>query len=167
MELWDILDNNGNITGKITSGSDLKNGENHLIIYVYIFNSKNELLIQRRSELKKKIPNIWETVCGSVIAGETSREAVIRETQEEIGIHLIADNLQLIKRIKNKNCFIDIWVTKQDIKLEECSLKEDEVTEIKYFPLHKALDILFYKNPKQELDFEIAHTLKNIADMQK
>jgi len=43
MEIWDILDKNGNMTGKtITRGDNLRDGEYHLIVHIWIINGKGE-----------------------------------------------------------------------------------------------------------------------------
>lgn len=59
----------------------------HRVVHVLVFNSKEELLLQKRSMNKDVAPGKWDTsVGGHVNPGETLNEAVRREMKEEIGI---------------------------------------------------------------------------------
>lgn len=62
MELWDILDGEGNKTGKtIERGKRMGQDEYHLLVQVWIKNSNGEFLITKRSPNKKLFPNMWAT----------------------------------------------------------------------------------------------------------
>ena len=51
MEIWDILDENGNKTGRtIIRGEKLEVDEYHLVVHIWIINSNGEILIQKRPE---------------------------------------------------------------------------------------------------------------------
>ena len=79
MELWDILDERGNKTGRIVErGTILKQGEYRLIIDAWIINDKNEFLISKRIPTKQPDPNMWNPVCGSAISGEESVSVFLR-----------------------------------------------------------------------------------------
>lgn len=45
---------------------------------------QGRLLLQRRDVASRRFPGLWEFPGGKVEAGETPREAVLRELQEEI-----------------------------------------------------------------------------------
>ena len=75
MELWEVLDDNGNATGEIMEKYDQKvfdRGFYHLGADVWIINSDNKILIQKRAKQKKLEPNVWAMTGGSVILGENS-----------------------------------------------------------------------------------------------
>ena len=66
IEYWDIYDENRNKTGRIyRRGDEMQSGDYHLVIHVCIFNSKNELLIQRRHPDKIGWPGIWDISAAS------------------------------------------------------------------------------------------------------
>lgn len=53
----------------------------------FLFNAKKEVLLTRRSHLKKTFPGIWtNTVCGHPGFGEQTKNAVIRRLREELQI---------------------------------------------------------------------------------
>jgi isopentenyl-diphosphate delta-isomerase type 1 len=59
----------------------------HRAIHVLVFNSKGDLLLQKRSLGKKTYPGRWTSSCsGHVSRGESYEEAARRELREEIGI---------------------------------------------------------------------------------
>lgn len=134
MELWDVLDDKGNLTGRtIERGKKLNDGEYHLVVNIWIKDSNNRYLIQKRAESLKLLPGIWASTGGSAISGETSREAAVREAKEEIGLDIEKYTLMQIARIKRKNAFHDIWLVKADVHIDELRLQEEEVSDVKYF----------------------------------
>lgn len=133
MELWDLLDENGNNTGKTHERSEnLPKGMYHLGVDIWIMNSDDELLIQKRSLQKMVNPGLWAMTCGSVLAGETSKEAAKRETMEELGIEVEESKLEFINRFKTNIAFIDTYILKQDIKIEKINIQVEELTEVKW-----------------------------------
>lgn len=74
------------------TGSDTKenchagNGILHRAITIFIFNDQNEILLTKRSALKKLWPNFWDTSCSTHLRpGETNEQAGEKRLSEEIG----------------------------------------------------------------------------------
>lgn len=132
-ELWDILDGEGNPTGRtIERGKPLQAGEYMLAVHIYIVNSKGEYLMQKRSSTKEVLPGVWDTTGGAVTAGEDSRLGALREVEEEIGIKLALDELEYTARIQREQSFVDIWFLKKDFDAKACILQEEEVEAVKW-----------------------------------
>ena len=77
-EYWDILDADGEKTGKRVKRErfgTLGVGQYHLVAHVWITNSSGEFLIQKRSRNKQPMPGEWAATSGSVKSGEDSRTA--------------------------------------------------------------------------------------------
>ena len=86
MEYWDLYDANRRKLNKTTTrGSMLNDNEFHLVVNVWIKNKNNEFLISRRAESKPH-PLMWETTGGSVLLGEESVDAAVREAKEELNV---------------------------------------------------------------------------------
>lgn len=87
-EYFDIINSNGKIIGKATR--EECHGNNslaHRVVHVLVFNSSEELFLQKRSMDKYIQPGKWDTsVGGHLNLGETFEEAVHREMKEELGI---------------------------------------------------------------------------------
>ena len=131
-EIWDILDENGNYTGNIMKKGLVPKGFYHLGADIWIINSENKILIQKRSPQKKNSPNLWAMTGGSVIKGETSLQTIERETKEELGISLNMKDIQLIKQYKTGTVWLDVYLIKQDVDLNDVVMQEEEVCKVKW-----------------------------------
>jgi len=133
MEKWDLYNENGEKLGRtIFRGEELKIGEYHLAVHIWILNDENKFLIQKRAATKKKFPNMWSMTGGAVLSGETSENACIREVFEELGIRLNFKNLNKLGIIKRKNCLVDVWVAYKNCDIENLILQDEEVSEAKW-----------------------------------
>ena len=131
-EIWDILDEKGNKTGRIMKKGLVPQGFYHQGADVWIVNSKNEILIQKRSPQKRNSPNVWAMTGGSVIRGETRLQTIERETKEELGISLNMKEIKLVKQYKTGTVWLDTYLIKQDIDLKDIIMQEEEVCEVKW-----------------------------------
>lgn len=75
---------------------------------------------------------MWEFFGGGVLAGETTKQAAVREISEELGVIIDESELELLEVFKNGNYFMDIYVVRKDIDLEGITLQPDEVVDAKY-----------------------------------
>lgn len=138
-ELVDVYDKNRNITGKIISRRDisiLKNDEYIITVHCFIINSSNQILLTQRS-FNKNRGGKWEETHRGLRTGEKSVEGIKRELQEEIGINVQANDLKLIKILKRKNKFRDIYILKKDIPLYSLKYNDCEVMNCKYVSLNE------------------------------
>ena len=84
MELWDILDKEGNPTGRRHKrGTTLGKDEYHLTVYVWIRNDKGEYLISKRAP-NKTSSNLWECTGGNAIAGQDSLTTALKEVKKRV-----------------------------------------------------------------------------------
>ncbi|MBR3969146.1 MAG: NUDIX domain-containing protein [Clostridia bacterium] len=134
MEKWDILNADGAPTGKTTvrGHCNLKPGEYHLVVHIWVVSSHGEFLIQRRSETKKLMPGEWAATGGAAISGENSYTAANRELYEELGIPSNKQTLKKLARIKRRNSLLDIWFVNTDINANNLRLQKDEVAEARW-----------------------------------
>ncbi|MGE7952008.1 NUDIX hydrolase [Lysinibacillus xylanilyticus] len=134
MEVWDVYDKNRSKTNKShVRGAKLADGDYHIVVHVWIRNNKGEILLTKRHK-DKSFPNLWECPGGSILAGESSLDGVIREVKEEIGINLSRSNGKMIKSERRDayNDFYDVWLFDQSFEIPETVLQEDEVSDIKW-----------------------------------
>lgn len=146
MELLDVLDENGNYTGKVEERKNVHfNGLWHIHVGVWIMNKKGELLFQQRSMEKKVNPGKWTRTGGHVDSGETPLNAVQRETYEEIGVKIPLDKFELLNINKEEVYNTDFQITNRhfvysyfalvDYKLEDYTMQLEEVGNLKYITI--------------------------------
>ena len=162
-EYLELYDENRNKTGKIVERGDFKlePGEYFLVTEALLINSNNEILISKRSEEKKLYPGMWEVNGGGCRVGETSKEALVREMSEELGIKLDINKIYSLKTVRNERRFKDIWTYRLDIDISDLRFTDNEVTEAKWVTYEEFLkmkneDILVDTSNITKEDYEKA-----------
>lgn len=131
-EYWDVYDKNRVFQNRtIRRGEPFKDGEYYVSCEVWIVNSKGEMLVTQRNP-NKKAGGLWEFVGGGVHAGETTAQAAVREVKEEVGITLTPDELSLLHFYKHRNYFMDIYLVRKDINVENIVLDSNEAVDAKW-----------------------------------
>ncbi len=141
--LIDVLSSSGIRTGEILSRKEVHRlGKYHRVIHLYLFNSKNEILLQKRSLMLDNYPGFFSiSVLGHVNAGEFSSATVKREVEEELGIdvsQLKFDFLfsffqeAILSETYIDRQFIDVYVTHAKIDPNFIKFDRSEVSEIKF-----------------------------------
>ena len=143
-EYTDLYDENKNLTGEKLfreKGTKLivPKGRYSVVVLVFIENSKGEFLFQMTSKRKK---NVWATTGGHVKSGQTSKEAIIEEIKEELGIDINEDEVKLFKTYKYDDAFKDVFYIKKDIDINSLTYEKDEVEYVKYLTKDEILDLI-------------------------
>ena len=159
MEILDILDEQGNITGKTEERAIVhEKGLWHTHVGIWLMNQKGELLFQKRAETKKVNPNKWTRTGGHVDSGETPLHAIQRETEEEIGVKIPLDEIELIDikkeeinipdtEIINRH-FVYNYFAKVDYELKDYTIDTEEVSDIKYITIEEIKKAIENKDEK-------------------
>ncbi len=146
MEYFDVLNEQGQKTGEIVERSEAhRKGICHRVVQVWIVNSQNELLLQKRSKTKDWMPDMWHvSMGGHMESGEDGLAAIVREFEEELQFDIRAhiDELKFLHTFKEvsvtqngafiDNEFYDVYLFKCDVDLGALKLQEDEVQAVRY-----------------------------------
>ena len=126
--------------------------------HVWIMNSKGELLIQKRSKEKRLYPNLWSITSGGTDFEELTLDTAYREVKEELGIEL-----ELMMSYKRNHDFVDVYLARKDIKLEEITMQKEEVTEVKWVSKEELENLIKEKQTPQSIQiyFEFLKSLIN------
>lgn len=105
----------------------------------FVFNSKGELLLTRRSAKKKTWPLVWtNTCCGHPALDEKTIDAVRRRLKDELGLRIdevyeiLPDYRYKVAKdsvVENELCPVFIAFTDQ-----QPQLNKDEVEEVRWMP---------------------------------
>lgn len=145
-ELVDILDSDGNYTGRTEMKSVAhKNGLFHPTIHVWLYTGDGRLLIQKRGRDKKSFPLLWDvSVAGHIGAGEDIIESALREVEEEIGLALPPGALAKIGVFKSQKDhsesfrdyeFHHSFIALLNIPFDELKKQDSEVEELALIPI--------------------------------
>ena len=137
-EIWDLYDENRELLGRDhVRGEQLPIDGYHIVVHVWIRNSKGEYLISQRSANRTAFPLVWECVDGSVLNGEDSLQGALREVKEEVGVDLLPEKGQVIlsdiKKIefgKVVNKIVDVWLFEYDGEVDLANATTDEVAQV-------------------------------------
>ena len=131
-EYFDVCTIDRDYLGKTAPrGIDLPNGEYHVVVMGVITNQEGKLLLARRSASKIGAPGKWECSAGSVLAGETSAAAIVREIREELGLELSSGPGPVAWFIEGDAIF-DVWGFTTGMRIGDLTLDSAEVDEAKF-----------------------------------
>jgi len=145
-EYIDILTEEGKLSGEVKLKSEAHRlGLWHESVQVWVINSKQQVLLQKRAYSKDSYPGLWDiSVAGHLSAGDTVIQAALREIHEEIGLSLVASQLCFFKRIKKnkipKKGFLDnefntLFGVKLEVDILRLTLQKEEVEEVKWLSI--------------------------------
>jgi isopentenyldiphosphate isomerase len=133
-DLIDVLDSRGLRTGEILPRA----------VHVYLWNAKNEVLLQKRAASVDNYPNVFSiSVLGHVNAGERSAATAKREVEEELGIEAAGLRFEfmfsyyseavLSERYHDRQ-FNDVYLLRLDVYPKLIKFDTREVADVKFVP---------------------------------
>jgi len=144
-ELIDIVDQAGNPLGFSRPRDEVhKTGLWHKTVHIWVLNSKQQLLLQKRAATKESFPGLWDiSAAGHISAGDTSVSAACRELLEEIGVCATQQELIYVCTIRGiyedpSRPFIDhelsdVFLVRKEIPIDKKTMLSEEVDDIQYF----------------------------------
>lgn len=165
MELLKVLDKNGNETGQVLDRELIHSrGLWHREVAVWIFNSKGDVFLERRSKNKKMCPNTLALCAGHVEFKDDSLTTAKKELFEEVGLNLDKKDIKYLitekkERIFGENLinrmFNDVYYVIVDKDISEFKIQEEELSEIMW------INFLELKNMISNNEDEFDGTLVN------
>ena len=133
-EIIDLYNVDRELTGKTAMrGEPLADGTYRMVVHVCIFNSKGEMLIQRRADDIVRWPSYWDiSVGGGASAGDTSRQAAERETAEELGLNIDFSDKRPVITVNFSDGFDDFYTVEMNISLDDLHLQKEEVADARW-----------------------------------
>lgn len=112
----------------------------HRVVHILVFNTKGELLLQKRSMSKDVAPGKWDTsVGGHLNPGEDPLSAARREMKEELGISL-GEPKFLYTYIHTNSYETELVYTYSCLYEGKIYFNPDEIDEVKFWSLEEMRD---------------------------
>lgn len=143
MELLDVYDNNGNLTGRKVIRGDktavLEENEHIAVAVIFIENDKGEFLIQKTSKEKG---GEFSSTGGHVDSGETPLMAIKREVKEELGVNVDNEQIEEYGFLLYDKPIRYLYYLKKNIPLDNLLIQKDEVEYVEYMSVSKINELI-------------------------
>ena len=153
MEYLDICDEHGIPTGSIIDRETAhRDGIPHRTSHVWVIRETDgtvQVLLQKRSIDKDSFPGMYDvSSAGHIPAGDDPLRSILREMEEEIGIHAEPAQLeyagwfhcdyqaQFHGQVFHDNEIRFAYVYQEPVELGTLTLQRSEVEEVRWFNLH-------------------------------
>lgn len=158
MELFDIRDENGTITGLVRERSLVhRDGDLHGTSHIWIVRENAEggydLLLQKRSRNKDSYPGCYDiSSAGHVHAGDDYLRSALRELEEELGLKAEEKDLEFagyhkgfMEDVFYGELFRDreisaVYVYRGPVETDRLMLQKEEVESVMWMELDKCLE---------------------------
>ena len=156
-EIFDVVDKEDRVIGQASRKLVHEKGLIHRSVHVLVFNSENQLFLQKRSLEKDENPGLWDSsASGHVESGESYDASASRELYEELGIKGKI-NFWIKLSVSEKTLCEHVSVYKC-ISNEEITLDQSEIIEGSFWDIKELESVINIKSEK------FTSTLKIIFD---
>lgn len=142
MEYWDLYDRDGNMLDikHVRGEPDIK-GTFHMVVSNWIKDNNGNILIQKRTKPLGSLIDPWSTTAGAALMGETSLDAVQRETEEEMGLFFPKEEIRFVERVFYDVFFKDIFETIWNGRIEDVKFDPVEVADVKWVSVDQLVEM--------------------------
>lgn len=143
IELLDVYDNNGNVTGRTIIRGDktavLNENEHIAVTVIFIENDNSEFLIQKTSQEKG---GEFSSTGGHIDSGETPLEAIKREVKEELGVNIDDEQIEDYGFLLYDKPLRYLYYLKKNILMDDIAVQKEEVEYVKYMSVSKIKELI-------------------------
>lgn len=157
MELFDILDENGEKTGRVRERSMVHmDGDIHGTAHTWIVRQRvdggYDLLLQKRARCKDSYAGCYDiSSAGHVQAGDDYLPTALRELKEELGIEAFEDELEyagihrgymeemFYGRMFKDSEYSHVYVYRKPVEIKDLALQEEEVERVMWMELEACI----------------------------
>lgn len=159
MEYLDIVDENGEPTGKTVEREDAhRQGIRHRTSHVWLFRTNNgraQVLLQKRSLNKDSYPGCLDiSSAGHIPAGDGYAESALRELKEELGVNAVTEELVFCgtRRFEFREMFngrefwenqvSNVYALRRDMEESDFTVQSSEVDSVRWMDWDECVDMV-------------------------
>jgi isopentenyldiphosphate isomerase len=154
MEYFEVYNADGSPTHTIEERQLVhKLGLWHRTAHIWVYTRPSSLLLQKRGKNKDSHPGLWDvSAAGHIDAGETPLQCAKRELMEELGLSILAGELEYVQTttrtlVSNGGAFIDnefssVYVYGFEGQESDLSPDPVELDEIRFIRTHDLRNML-------------------------
>ena len=169
MELLDVVDEHGNFTGEVMDREKVHDlNLLHWEVAVFIINKNKEVLLQKRAATKRFNPNKWGLCAGHVDSGEGIEDTALREVEEEIGLELDANDLNVLEKMEVNKRESNSHITRiyYVICMEDnFKIQKEELSEVKWFKIDDIIEMIKNNDDSLTLKSDRLYLLEKLKDL--
>lgn len=157
--LIEVLDEHGSPTGELVHIYDIHERSLwHRTANVYVVNSKNEVLLQKRSSTIRVFPNMWTMSAGGHIrAGHTPLQTAVAELKEELDLDIAPeefisfaettkDEAQQNGTLRDRE-FHSNYIVHADVDIDTLKMQVHEVADLEWMPVEEYRAVIASNDP--------------------
>ena len=133
-EIFDVVNERDEVIGHETRSEVHRRGLLHRAAHVLVFNSRGQVLLQKRSMKKDRQPGVWDSsASGHLDRGEDYDHCAVRELDEEIGLSPDLPPTRLFKLLPSTDTDLEhVWVYRCEAE-GPFSVNRDELDRADWF----------------------------------
>lgn len=156
MELFDVLDDSGNVTGQIQERNVVHRlGIHHRTVHLWLWRESGghiELLLQKRSATKDSNPGCYDiSSAGHIDAGDEPLPSALRELSEELGVRAEESEMRFIGLCPNysekifygkpfrDNELSYVYLVDKKVDISQMTLQESEVESVMWMDIDEVI----------------------------
>jgi isopentenyldiphosphate isomerase len=165
MEYFDVVDENGQPTGRIVEREKAHREDIlHRTVHIWIVRKKGErfqVLLQKRSRNKDSFPGRYDTSsAGHIQAGDGPRQTACREIGEELGIRALPEDFLFVGHFRihfaeefhgktfRDNEVVFVYIFRKPVRIRDLRFQEEEVEGAAWFDFDELLRLTRQKDPR-------------------
>lgn len=140
-EILEIVNKDNQVTGRAPRSQIHAQQLMHRAVHIFLFNSREELFLQKRSAQKDEFPGYYDSsAAGHVDPQESYADAALRELEEELGITAALKKIAEIPASRDNGWEFSVFYTA--VSDAPVSINPEEIAEGGFYPVDEITDWL-------------------------
>jgi 16S rRNA (adenine1518-N6/adenine1519-N6)-dimethyltransferase len=140
-EILEIVNKDNQVTGRAPRSQIHAQQLMHRAVHIFLFNSRGELFLQKRSAQKDEFPGYYDSsAAGHVGPQESYADAALRELEEELGITAALKKIAEIPASRDNGWEFSVFYTA--VSDAPVSINPEEIAEGGFYPVDEITDWL-------------------------